>query len=67
MDIRFPDKMFFNSVSVGVNGFFTLIGSVVAIILSMMIGFQSVLWIAIAIYLISMLVITRMPGSSFKT
>jgi Spermine/spermidine synthase domain len=42
----------------GVNGFFTVIGSVVGIILSMMIGFQYVLWIAISIYLISMLVIS---------
>ncbi len=42
----------------GVNGFFTVIGSVIAIILSMMTGFQSVLWIAILVYLISMLVIT---------
>jgi Spermine/spermidine synthase domain len=42
----------------GVNGFFTVIGSVIAIILGMMTGFQSVLWIAILIYLISMLVIT---------
>ena len=47
----------------GVNGFFTVIGSVLAIILSMSTGFQSVLWIAIAIYLVSMLVITRVPGS----
>ena len=38
----------------GVNGFFTVIGSVLAIILSMLTGFQSVLWIAIAIYLVSM-------------
>ncbi len=48
----------------GVNGFFTVIGSVVAIILSMMIGFQSVLWIAISIYLISMLVISGKMRSS---
>ena len=51
----------------GVNGFFTVIGSVVAIILSMMIGFQAVLWIAISIYLISMLVITGMLRSSHNT
>ncbi|HVX28351.1 MAG TPA: hypothetical protein VHB70_18535 [Parafilimonas sp.] len=38
----------------GVNGFFTVIGSVMALILSMMLGFQAVLWIAIAIYLLSM-------------
>jgi predicted membrane-bound spermidine synthase len=42
----------------GVNGFFTVIGSVVAIILSMMVGFQAVLWIAIVIYLCSMLAFT---------
>ena len=44
--------------ALGVNVFFTVIGSVIAIILSMMTGFQSVLWIAIVVYLISMLVIT---------
>ena len=43
----------------GVNGFFTVIGSVVALILSMMIGFQAVLWIAIGIYLASMFFISR--------
>lgn len=43
----------------GVNGFFTVIGSVIALMLSMMIGFQAVLWIAIAIYLISMLTLTK--------
>lgn len=41
----------------GVNGFFTVIGSVVALILSMMIGFQAVLWIASAIYLVSMIIV----------
>jgi len=48
----------------GVNGFFTVIGSVVALILSMMIGFQGVLWIAIVIYLLSMFFIgkTNLPG-----
>jgi hypothetical protein len=35
--------------------------------LSMMIGFQAVLWIAISIYLISMLVITKMLRSSHNT
>ncbi|HTQ65031.1 MAG TPA: hypothetical protein VMI12_09545 [Puia sp.] len=43
----------------GVNGFFTVIGSVLALILSMMIGFQAVLWIAIFIYLLSLLVISK--------
>lgn len=41
----------------GVNGFFTVIGSVVAVILGMMIGFQAVLWIAAGIYFISMYVL----------
>jgi len=36
-----------------------VIGSVLALILSMMIGFQAVLWIAIAIYLLSLLFIFR--------
>jgi len=43
----------------GVNGFFTVIGSVFTLILSMMIGFQAVLWIAAAIYLFSMFIIKR--------
>jgi len=43
----------------GVNGFFTVIGSVIALILSMMIGFQAVLWIAICIYLASLFFISR--------
>ncbi|HTB25785.1 MAG TPA: hypothetical protein VK711_10450 [Puia sp.] len=51
----------------GVNGFFTVIGSVIGIILSMMIGFQFVLWIAISIYLISMLVISGKMRSSYNT
>src|SRR5690242_18951182 len=38
----------------GVNGFFTVIGSVLALILSMMIGFQAVLWLTIIIYLLSL-------------
>jgi hypothetical protein len=38
----------------GVNGFFTVTGSVVALMLSMMVGFQATLCSAIAIYLISM-------------
>ena len=46
----------------GVNGFFTVIGSVVALMLSMMIGFQAVLWIAIGIYLFSMAVMLKRVG-----
>ncbi|GAC1420589.1 MAG: hypothetical protein NVS9B7_11190 [Flavisolibacter sp.] len=47
----------------GLNGFCTVIGSILAIILSMMVGFQAVLWISIIIYLISMMAIS----SSFRT
>ena len=47
----------------GVNGFFTVIGSVMALMLSMMIGFQAVLWTAILIYLACMLLARRMSGS----
>lgn len=43
----------------GMNGFFTVIGSVLALMLSMMVGFQAVLWIAICIYLLSMWAILR--------
>ena len=48
----------------GVNGFFTVVGSVLALILSMMIGFQAVIWIAVGIYLMSMWV---MVSSQTKT
>ena len=40
----------------GINGFFTVIGTVFALILSMIFGFQAVLWIAILIYLFSMVI-----------
>jgi predicted membrane-bound spermidine synthase len=43
----------------GMNGFFTVIGSVLALMLSMMIGFQAVLWIAVCIYLLSMWAILK--------
>lgn len=43
----------------GVNGFFTVIGSVIALMLSMTIGFQAVLWITIAIYLLSMVLLIK--------
>jgi hypothetical protein len=46
----------------GVNGFFTVIGAVIALILSMMVGFQAVLWIATAIYLLSLFFITRLSN-----
>jgi hypothetical protein len=50
----------------GMNGFFTVIGSVLALMLSMMIGFRAVLCVAAGIYLVSMLVIrgaTRGDGT----
>jgi len=43
----------------GVNGFFTVIGSVATLILSMMIGFQAVLWIAAIVYLLSLVAIRK--------
>lgn len=43
----------------GVNGFFTVIGSVITLILSMIIGFQAVLWIAIVIYFLGMFFIFK--------
>ena len=46
----------------GVNGFATVIGSVAGIILSMMNGFQSVLWIAIGVYLVCMVLMTGKRG-----
>jgi hypothetical protein len=44
----------------GVNGFFTVIGSVLALMLSMMTGFQAVLWIAVLIYLLCMILVKRL-------
>jgi hypothetical protein len=41
----------------GVNGFFTVIGSVVALLLSMIIGFQAVLWLTVLVYIGSMLLL----------
>jgi len=43
----------------GVNGFFTVVGTVITIILSMIIGFQAVIWIAITIYLLSYVILYR--------
>ena len=43
----------------GVNGFFTVIGSVVALLLSMAIGFQAVLWVAVGVYGISLTVMQK--------
>jgi hypothetical protein len=43
----------------GVNGFFTVVGSILALMLSMMIGFRAVLWIAIGIYLVCMLLLKK--------
>jgi predicted membrane-bound spermidine synthase len=43
----------------GVNGFFTVIGTVLALMLGMMVGFRMVLLLACGCYLIGLLVITR--------
>ena len=44
----------------GVNGFFTVIGTALALILGMMIGFRIVLLLACACYLGGLLVLTRL-------
>jgi hypothetical protein len=43
----------------GVNGFFTVIGTVLALMLGMMVGFRMVLLLACGCYLIGLLVIRR--------
>ncbi len=43
----------------GVNGFFTVIGTVLALMLGMMVGFRTVLLLACGCYLLGLLVITR--------
>lgn len=47
----------------GVNGFFTVIGTVLALMLGMMIGFRMVLLLACACYLAGLLAISRVSGS----
>jgi len=46
----------------GVNGFFTVIGTVLALMLGMMIGFRMVLLFACASYLGGLFAITRLSG-----
>jgi len=46
----------------GVNGFFTVIGTVLALMLGMMIGFRMVLLLACACYFAGLLVITRLSS-----
>jgi hypothetical protein len=46
----------------GVNGFFTVIGTVLALMLGMMVGFRMVLFLACACYLVGLLVITRISS-----
>jgi hypothetical protein len=41
----------------GINGYATVIGSVLAVILALYLGFQAVLWISVAIYLIAYIAI----------
>ena len=43
----------------GVNGFFTVIGTVLTLMLGMMVGFRMVLLLACGCYLLGLLVITR--------
>ena len=46
----------------GVNGFFTVIGTVLALMLGMMVGFRTVLRLACGCYLVGLLVIRRISG-----
>jgi hypothetical protein len=46
----------------GVNGFFTVIGTVLALMLGMMVGFRTVLLLACGCYLVGLLVIRRISG-----
>jgi hypothetical protein len=46
----------------GVNGFFTVIGTVLALMLGMMVGFRMVLFLACACYLVGLLVIRRISS-----
>jgi len=46
----------------GVNGFFTVIGTVLALTLGMMVGFRMVLFLACGCYLVGLLVIRRISG-----
>jgi hypothetical protein len=54
----------------GVNGFFTVIGTVLALMLGMMVGFRTVLLLACGCYLVGLLVITlissRIDGPGAK-
>ena len=47
----------------GVNGFFTVIGSVTAVILGMMFGFTIVIFLAAVCYLVSMIVLPVKRGT----
>jgi len=46
----------------GVNGFFTVIGTVLALTLGMMVGFRMVLFLACGCYLVELFVIRRISG-----
>jgi Spermine/spermidine synthase domain len=48
----------------GVNGFFTVIGTVLTLMLGMMVGFQIVLFLACACYLVGLLVITQISSGT---
>ena len=51
----------------GVNGFFTVIGTVLALMLGMMVGFRMVLLLACGCYLVGLLVITRISSRTDGT
>ncbi|MDQ2824273.1 MAG: hypothetical protein M3R29_02370, partial [Verrucomicrobiota bacterium] len=53
----------------GVNGFMTVVGSLLSVILSMKIGFDATLLVAVAIYVVAMLsflVLSRMSATGVQ-
>jgi hypothetical protein len=47
-----------------INGFASVVSSILAVILSMVVGFQAVLMLAVAFYLVAALALRGLPGSS---
>ncbi len=58
MSLILPAEKRFVSFAWGVNGFFSVIGKVSAIILAMMFGFRAVFITGAVIYLLAMILIT---------
>jgi hypothetical protein len=50
-----------------VNGFFSVLGSVLTTILSMSYGFRTVLVLALATYAVAILVLRRIPSRASRT